>query len=282
MNVSISSLSKHLTRIEDEVGVPLFERSTRTVRLNDYGKIFLDYALKCIEQKQRCITSIHSQMQKESAQLNIGLMPICQLYGIPDFICDFNIKYPEIKIQMNEKRHMADFFKTDQCDFVFADIQHLNGIETDSFELLSDHMVVVMSKDNPLASKECLELTDLRDENFIVNGESENSLSRSTIEFSEKAQLAGFVPNIRFVSSSYTTIVSLASRGYGVSVINKGLIPRHYLKHVAIVELNANFSFSIYCLYRKDRARSPYFDMFLKFVRKNAPFNPDDLRKGLE
>ncbi|MBE6016397.1 MAG: LysR family transcriptional regulator [Lachnospiraceae bacterium] len=273
MNVSISSLSKHLSKIEDEIGVPLFERSTRTVKLNEYGKIFTDYALKSIELKQQCLAAIRTQTLKESAELTIGFMPITEYYGIPDLIYEFKQQYPEINIRMSENGFMADFLKKEPYDFVFADINHLNGINTDSITVLSDHMVAVLPLDHRLAGRRSIDLIELKDEDFIVNGQSESMLSRSAVEFSDKARLAGFMPRISFVCRNYSTMVSLALKGCGTLIINKGLIPKHFLGKVSIVELNTNFDFNIYCLYRNGGTKSPYFDTFLKFVQTKVPID---------
>lgn len=282
MNVSISSLSKHIAKIEDEIGVPLFERSTRNVKLNEYGKIFLDYTMKSIELKQQCLTAIRTQTMKEAAELTIGLMPIAEYYGIPDFVYEFKRQHPEINIRMSEKNFMAEFFKKDPYDVVFADINHLNGINTDSITVMSDHMVAVLPRGHRLEGRECIDLIELKDEDFIVNGQSESMLSRSAVELSEKAQLAGFIPKVSFVCRNYATMVSLALRGNGVVVINKGLIPQHFLDKISIVELNTQFDFNIFCLYRKEGTVSPYLDTFLRFVQSKAPLDPENFDSQFE
>ena len=58
LHISQSSLSKHLKKLESELGVPLFDRSTRSVTLSAYGRAFLPFARRMAEERAAALTAL--------------------------------------------------------------------------------------------------------------------------------------------------------------------------------------------------------------------------------
>jgi len=69
---SQSALSKHIKRMEKELGVPLFDRTTRKVSISKYGQLLLPYAKQIVELQEKYTTVIISNLENDRETLTIG------------------------------------------------------------------------------------------------------------------------------------------------------------------------------------------------------------------
>ena len=76
MCISASSLSKHIHKMETELGVPLFDRSTRTVTLSKYGELLLEYAQKIVSLTEEYKGAIQHAVHSESTAIRVGFLPM--------------------------------------------------------------------------------------------------------------------------------------------------------------------------------------------------------------
>lgn len=74
--ISQSSLSKHIKSLEAELGTTLFDRTTRQVKLNEVGKVFLKYTQQLIDVRYQCNTALINLKDAEEQSLTIGSIKI--------------------------------------------------------------------------------------------------------------------------------------------------------------------------------------------------------------
>lgn len=74
--ISQSSLSKHIKSLEAELGTTLFDRTTRQVKLNEVGKVFLKYTQQLIDVRYQCNTALINLKDSEEQSLTIGSIKI--------------------------------------------------------------------------------------------------------------------------------------------------------------------------------------------------------------
>ena len=274
MNISISSLSKHITKIEEQCGVPLFDRTTRSVVPNDYGATFYEYAKQVTELEEKCFAALKAQRQEKSGVLTVGCMPVMLEYELVDVLMEFMKRYPEIEVKTVIGNRCAELFEANRCDFVFFDDCMQTGLNLGHVLCKEDHLVVLLPLDHPLANEKEISIDQLRNERFVMHGSSQTSLCRDSMEVCKLCRDAGFEPNMFLASSHVSTIMGLIRKGVGVAVLNKFLCPVPLSSKVAIIDLAPTSSFYIYCLYRKGIAASPAQKLFLSFIREYADHWP--------
>lgn len=74
--ISQSSLTKHIKSLEAELGTTLFDRTTRQVKLNEVGKVFLKYTQQLIDVRYQCNTALINLKDAEEQSLTIGSIKI--------------------------------------------------------------------------------------------------------------------------------------------------------------------------------------------------------------
>lgn len=158
--ISQSSLSKHIKSLEVELGTTLFDWTTRQVKLNEAGKVFLKYAQQLIDVQHQCNTALINLKEAKEQNLTIGSIPIMAPYGITDMLIDF--KKANVKINLSiiegETEQLKQKLQNDDCDLIF--IRRLSGQkevteDLDDFSVINfttDYLVAVLPNDHPLAN----------------------------------------------------------------------------------------------------------------------------------
>ena len=100
--ISQSSLSRHLKTLEKELGVPLFDRTTRSVTLNGFGQLFLPYARQIAAIRYEYTTAIGNAVNAEHGNIRIGSIPVMTQYRITDVMMRFRQENPRFTLDVIE------------------------------------------------------------------------------------------------------------------------------------------------------------------------------------
>ena len=97
-----STLSKHITSLENELGVELFTRTTRRVELTSYGQTFLPYARTIARTEFEGTSAVKRLQNIENGLLTIASIPSMPQYQITMFIAQFQQFYPDTTVRITE------------------------------------------------------------------------------------------------------------------------------------------------------------------------------------
>lgn len=194
--ISQSSLSKHIQSLERELGVSLFNRTTRQVSLNENGKIFLKYAQQITALQHQCQTELMNLKEAEEQQLTIGSIPIMAPYGITDILLNFkqdNVK-TNLSIIEGEAQQLKDKIRKGQCDLAFIrQSPQKKATEEEEFSVIHftmDYLVAVLPCTHRLANEALIDLGELKNEDFLFL-QPDSMMYRLSFE---ACQHAGFTP----------------------------------------------------------------------------------------
>ncbi len=267
--ISQSSLSKHIHHLEAEIGVPLFERTTRSVRLSEYGDSFNDYAqriIKLYDEFGKSVTNIRSHKENN---LSVGFMPMVGHYGIVELLAIYAKEHPNVNLNMVEQKNTSDLMEqlsSEKCEAIFT-AQYIKN-DPNSCKLLykTDDLVVLFPKDHPMANRESVTFSQLRDLNFIMH-------SSAPMEAEHVRQLcakAGFEPKVIMTISFSTTITRLVSQGIGICVLNRMQLSDENYPGITMVRIDPPSPFNIYVLYLKKNKRHYATADFLNYVKSQS------------
>ncbi len=219
-----STLSKHIKTLESELGVSLFNRTTRHVDLTAYGKTFLPCARAISNAEYEGITAINRLQNIEKGLLSIGTIPSMPQYSITMLLAQFQSQYPEATLRVTEDDpiNLEKYLENKSCELIFTreskpDFENnfLNNGQIVRIPYLKDRMVVLLPKSHPLAKEKTLTLQQLKDENFCFI--KEGSLMYEIAI--DACRRAGFIPNIIFSSHRIDSILDMVSNQNCVALL---------------------------------------------------------------
>ncbi|UNC91549.1 LysR family transcriptional regulator [Candidatus Contubernalis alkaliaceticus] len=263
IKVSQPSLSQQISKLESELGISIFVRTTRSVRLTQAGAEFAAHAERIMAEIKRAEQSIKKYLSVEKGQLSIGAIPIIGHYRIPNLLASFQSKFPDIKINIIEE----------QCELLLGmihsakiDAAILSQNNFDSmlnyYPLETDHMVVVINKDHPFSHKDYLELRELKTEKFITAPNTSGNYQ----DLLRACKSNGFVPKVLVNCHSVNTILGLVQEGLGIAVLSSRGAEQNYKAGLVLVPLIPPIERPLYLAVQKNNEHNYQLRIFLKFA----------------
>jgi DNA-binding transcriptional LysR family regulator len=152
-NISQPALTKSLKLLENEIGVPLFQRTPRGLEPTAAGTKLYQYACQ-IDQAAR-FAAIDLQQSLKKGHLNIGIGPVLAVSTFPPIITAFHRAYPglSIKVETGISSQLIEGLARENYDFVVTALPEDPVPKTmTSFPLYKSHMVAIGRAGHPLAS----------------------------------------------------------------------------------------------------------------------------------
>jgi DNA-binding transcriptional LysR family regulator len=215
--VSQANLSQQIKKLEKELGVELFRRSTRSVQLTSAGEEFVRHAERILEDIQQIKNLMGKHTNLNRGKIRIGAIKTIAYLGIASIISRFQQTYPGIQLELYEA-HSFDLIKklqASEIDVAFINAQSEQFPDVEFHPLIRDELVVVTPSGHRLGKKKVVEVSELANEKFLV-------LKNSTIHRSlvDMCRQAGFEPNIILAGSQIETIRGLVEEGIGISLFS--------------------------------------------------------------
>lgn len=265
-----SSLSKHIRKMEKELGVKLFDRSSRKVELTHYGKMMIPFAEKIVEAEMESRDAIRNAVEMENGVLMVGILPDATNYQLTDVLVRFSDAYPDavIKALDNDTLELKQNLRERRCELAFIRESVDDPIaDPDLVKIpyMDDYMVALVPESHPLAHEKEITLNRLKDENFILI-RHQTYIHDLILDSCRKA---GFIPHIAFQCNRLETILNLVSQGMGVSL----LMNRHVENPLdssseqklplSVIPVVPETKSMIYLAYRKKGELSPVAQKFI-------------------
>lgn len=261
LEISQSSLSKTIARLEEDIGVPLFDRKGKSICLNEYGRMFYEKAEKALDDLYEAKTEIQelANIREDSVAINVMNSKL-----LPKLFFNFYKKRPNVKIRQYV---LPD--KLAQQKLIYGEIDLMiviNPIADRRIEwvpLFTEEIFLVVQKNHPLAVKESVSLIETKDELFILS-ETEQNFRATENQLFEKA---GFTPQIAFEGEDLSIILQLVNEGKGISFIFKNSFLDQYLDNAKILKISDPECFqTVGIAWNKNRKSSFVVNSFRDFA----------------
>lgn len=248
-NVPPSNISQTVNRLEKELGVLLFDRSANRITLNERGRKFYENiksGLEKIEDAKKIISEKEDELTGE-----IYLQVITNRRIVTEAIEKFRLEYPKVSFVINHSSILDE-----KSDLIITDnITDENSLEKKL--LVTEDILLAISKNNPLAKEKSLKISDLKNERFITMPKN-NSLYNITKELCRD-----FYPNIAIMTDDPFYIRKYIELGLGIAFVPafswKGQFPENVvLKNIS------DFKRHTYIYYSKIRYMSNAAKQFIK------------------
>ena len=253
MAVSQSALSRSIQKLEQELGVTLFERHGRTSDLTEAGQKFLFH----VDRVLRELALAEQEIELDNGGAGIVHLSFLHSLGdtfLPLILRQFHERYPHIDVKLNQQNSsmLSEQLTSGETDICLCST--MNEPDTAWMYLWSEEMFLVVPEDHPLAQKSRVNLREIEDEPFVAL-KPDYTLRQQVNQFLD---LAESHPQIVFEGDEVHTLVSFrgsprrqypAARAvYGTPrrCLRADIIPalqacrRHRLEHIAAAFAGCN------------------------------------------
>ncbi|MCZ8522008.1 MULTISPECIES: LysR family transcriptional regulator [Paenibacillus] len=213
LHVTQSSLSKTIQRLEEDLGVPLFDRIGRKLRLNEFGIRFLHRAERALFELEQGKQEISDLSSPEHGTLALA---VTAASALPSILREFRKKRPYIQfhVQMLTTQEMVTLLHRGEVDFCLSS-PSIQGDDIECQVVFNDPILVAVPKGHRLADRSSVALTELRDEWFV--GVKRGYGTRDLVDSMCKS--IGFVPNYVYEGDEPARLSALVEAEIGIAFI---------------------------------------------------------------
>jgi LysR family transcriptional activator of glutamate synthase operon len=260
--VSQSAISRAVTQLEEELGVPLFYRQGRAVVLSPYGRSFLEHVIRALHLLESGKRLLIEQSGAESGTITLGFLHSLGIEMVPSLIKEYRGKHPGIHftlVQRSGKMLMEQLVEgsIDLCLSVPGMFEQ-SGVRWS--HLLDEELLIALSQTHRLAARRTLRMRELSSEPFVALN-PDHTLRNI---FDKVCDDSSFVPNIAFEGMDIATLRGMIAAGLGI-----GLLPPAPARSAGVIEIKLSQARPVRPLrigWVDDRYLPPCAVEFRKFV----------------
>jgi len=223
--LSQPSLTNQIRKLERELGVELFERTTRRVRLTPAGEDFVGAAQQILNLVETAELEMQEFSGLKRGRLVLGTIPTVGAFSLPPLLARFREQFPGIELILHEEGSDVLLQQLLEESIDLAIITAAEAHPTGALErqcLVVDEMVVLLPAGHRLANRKTVRMADLKDERFVLFKPG-YGLRRVVQDACLKA---GFQPVISFETSQRETIYGMVQEGLGITLLPRGGLHR--------------------------------------------------------
>lgn len=262
LSISQPALSRSIARLEDELGVPLFERQGRSIHLNRYGELFERRVERILNEYQLGLKELQQLVDPNHGEISLGFLHTLGTNIVPDLIRLFRTKHPDIHFSLKQNythlqlKHLLSG-DLDLCLMAKMDVPK----PIHWTELWRDELFAIVPSDHPLSKRSSITIHELANESFILMKPGYALRLQADNLFEQ----ANFQPHITFEGDEVSTVAGFVIAGLGVSILPDGLeIDQKGISKLHITGMNAERVIGM--AWSEGRYLSPAAKAFKQFI----------------
>jgi DNA-binding transcriptional LysR family regulator len=260
------ALSRQIGELERQLGVQLFVRTSRSVRLTDAGVALLAEARRTLAQAERAVATAQRAGRGELGRVRVGLLVSACNNILPPVVARFRARYPSVSLELHA---LLDTEQLRQLAQGSLDVGFVRAVPADA-QLVSEAILVeplsaVLPSGHALAGAASIDLAALADEPFILWPRAEAMHSYDAVIAA--CREAGFSPRVVLHLADATALLGMVTAGLGVAVLAASyqVLGRAGVAFVPLTGLTSTL-FMVWSL----EQRTPPVARFLDVVREVA------------
>lgn len=266
LHMSQPPLTRQIQLLEDEVGVALFERTSRGMKLTQAGETLLEDARSIQMLVHQSAERARRAGQGLHGRLDIGVYGSAMFDGIPRLLAQYHAEHPEVKIVIHPGQTPVQVDALRQGR-VLAAFERMRPREDDIAELLvlKEPLYVALPSNDPLTAQEIVDIQHLKDRPMLMPDAPSLHLVNSALEL---CRANGFEPMTQQGANDLVASAMMVASGLGICFVPE-CMTRLHIPGLAIRPLSCKKPkhMTLYCFHMKDET-SPLLASFLDSVRR--------------
>ena len=219
LHISQPPLSQAMMRLEEVVGVKLFLRANRAIKLTEAGQVFLGEAQQLLAHEARAIAHTRQASAGLSGNIVLGFVGSVSYALLPELITRFRTSHPEIGFELRElpSSDQLEELGANRIDLGIVRLPLANATDCNLKVIKRERMIAVLPRDHQLASASAIGLKDLAHETFMMF--PPNRVPSLHAKIVTACHEAGFSPRVALEAWQMPTMVSLVAAGVGIALL---------------------------------------------------------------
>ena len=270
MGYSQSAVTVQMQQLENELGIPLFDRIGKNIKLNQYGLNFVDYAIRVIEAMEKAENfATDSRHMKGYIRFGIvdSILNACFIRILPEF----NRRYPNINVNVtvSSAREIETKIRTNELDFAYLLDYKVPRKEWIRLREEIEPIIFVCNPVNPLAERDEVSFEELINERLILMPPGEGYRYLFDDELAKRNLFAS--PSIEIANTE--TILKIVTQENYVTMLPV-FVAREYVRSGLLRVINtpgAEMQQWSQLVYLKGKAITPQMQVFIDTVQELLP-----------
>ena len=263
MNISQSSLSKQIMKLEKELDLTLFDRTTRSATLTQAGEFFYNEAKQLIEHYKLTLENIENFKSLHENKLHIAVLPIQTQYNLNTLFNSFRKENPDIELQITEVEddRLIEGISKNEYDLIIARETMFDKSQFTTYPLAKDELIAAISSEHKLSQRDKLTFDDIKNENFILMNPYTSIYKLCINKLKENNIDANIIRTARTES-----IIGSVAINEGISLLPKSNFEVFHQKNINTISLEPQIALSVVLAKHKKTASNIAIKEFIKFV----------------
>ncbi|MDF2903656.1 MAG: HTH-type transcriptional regulator gltC [Bacillus sp. (in: firmicutes)] len=264
LSITQPSLSHAISEMEKELGTYLFEKQGRNIRLTKYGRFYLTYVTRALDELEK-----GEKKLRELTSPSLGMIDLAFIYTlgprfVPTLIQSFSAQadFKDISFSFHQgtTKTIIKDLKDEKFDIAFCSFVE-NEPDVDFVPLVEQELVVIVPLNHPLAANESIDLSETAPYPFVFFNEESGIRPIIDSLFAK----VGFTPKIACKVEEDNAMAGLVSVNYGIAVIPRISSLKYFDVKVLPITNPAHQRF-IYIASIKNRYLSPATSQFRNYA----------------
>ncbi|WP_321818765.1 MULTISPECIES: LysR family transcriptional regulator [unclassified Paraburkholderia] len=264
VNISQPALSRRIEKLEDALGVKLFDRTNRQVSLTATGRAFAPSAQRILDDLDVALLGIKDVASTRTEKVTVACVPSAAYYFMPHVVAQFHSLYPRIRVTVldGSANEVLGLVSGGEADFGLSFTAQQEP-EIHFKPLLEERFVAACRKDHPLAKKKRVSWSEFYRYDYI----SLDKTSGNRLLLDQA--LTGLTPPSPSVCETrhVTTMIGLVEAGMGIAAVPSIAMPiDEHLTLMSVPLVEPVVTRRVGLISRKGRTRTPAADALYEMV----------------
>lgn len=272
------ALSNHISKLEKELGITLFERNNKKTELTPAGQQFYISAQEILNQRENALLGLEKYQGKIDGMLQIATSSVPGQYIMPDILTGFHKLYPDVTFNLHylNSTEVVDQIVSGDLDFGFI------GADPDNRNIVyekvgDDELVVIAPNAPPFNEMRSISFERLLDEPLLLRKEGSGTRQAFDVAYKYFSTLGKTAKILSYMDNN-EMITLCVKAGFGLSIASlasvEDKVKAGFVKVLSVE--NYDFHHAFYFVYPKKRSLSPLVMRFRDYVREVANYKPVD------
>lgn len=239
LNMTQPPLSMQIKKLENDLGVKLFERLGKRLCLTDLGELLYKHAKELMNSHTQMLLELNEQKDGLRGTVFIGSSTAANIIVIPDVIAKLKETVPAVVVKVSEgsSKYVLNKLRNRELDVGFVrEISNLEDLDTHN--VLTEPLLLALPPNHKLLKQDEVRLIDLKEESFLLPSTTFGyGISDQIIESCNKE---GFSPNITYWGTQMLPMLLMVNKAIGITFVPEYFRALHWDRLPPMVKIHGS------------------------------------------